>query len=321
VKNAIIFVILVAAAAYGGTKWHMHNKVGNSVDIAILMMSPFAEVTYEGVSSTLSGELTVDGVRVRLDGFNDELLIDRIGIDTPSFLSLLKLTDITENPLAAVGDMPRYFGFIAEGIHLPANADYYHEFYNLGLEEMGVEDGHDPGAECVGKYGFSPRALAGLGYSEQVVSASLIFRQDGSRFVVDIDSSADDMWDAGIEMTLAGDMITEFSKGSRARPRMANLRVEYNDHSLRDRVRRYCSSLGLSDEEIFAAQMDAFHYMGEMNGIEFDEYMIEPFEDFLRGKSTLVITAKPSEPVSLSQIKLYKPSDVPALLDLTAQAM
>ena len=137
-KNAIIFVILVAAAAYGGTKWHMHNKVGNSVDIAILMMSPFAEVTYEGVSSTLSGELTVDGVRVRLDGFNDELLIDRIGIDTPSFLSLLKLTDITENPLAAVGDMPRYFGFIAEGIHLPANADYYHEFYNLGLEEMGV---------------------------------------------------------------------------------------------------------------------------------------------------------------------------------------
>ncbi len=320
-RNALIFVILVAGAAYGGTKWHMHNKVGDSVDIAILMMSSFAEVTYEGVSSTLSGELTVDGVRVRLDGFSDELVIDRIGIDTPSFLSLLKLTDITENPLAAVTDMPSYFGFLAEGIHLPADADFYNELYDLGLREMGVEDGRDPGVECVGKYGFSPRALAGLGFSEQVVSASMIFRQDGSSFVVDIETSADDMWDAGIEMTMAGDMITEFSRGPKFRPRMAGLRIEYNDHSLKDRVQRYCSSLGLSDEEIFAAQMDAFHFMGEMNGIEFDEYMIAPYEDFLRGKSSLVITAKPREPITLSQIKLYKPSDVPALLDLSATAM
>ena len=67
--------------------------------------------------------------------------------------------------------------------------------------------------------------------------------------------------------------------------------------------------------------MDTFEYMGKLNGIEFDEYMIDPYEDFLRGKSSLVITAQPSEPISLSQIKLYKPSDVPALLDLSATAM
>ena len=62
-------------------------------------------------------------------------------------------------------------------------------------------------------------------------------------------------------------------------------------------------------------------YMGKMNGIEFDEYMIDPYQDFLRQGSSLVITAKPREPISLSQIKLYKPSDVPALLDLSAKAM
>ena len=320
-KNAIIFVILVAGAAYGGTKWHMHKKVGDAVDIAILMMSPYAEVTYEGVSSTLTGELTVDGVHVRVDGFNDALVIDRIGIDTPSFLSLLRLTDITENPLAVASEMPSYFGFLAEGIHVPVDADYFRELYALGLEVMGVEDSSDPAIECVGKYGFSPRALAGMGYSEQVLSASMIFRQEGSRFIVEFDTSSDQMWEADIEMTMAGDMVTEVSKGSSFRPRMAGMRIEYVDHSLNDRVRRYCASRGLSDEEIFAAQMDAFHYMGKLNGIEFDEYMIEPYEDFLRGKSSLVITARPSEPISLTQIKLYKPSDVPALLDLTAKAM
>jgi len=55
-------------------------------------------------------------------------------------------------------------------------------------------------------------------------------------------------------------------------------------------------------------------------GIEFDEYVVDPYTEFLGGKSRLVITAKPNEPVSISQIGLYKPSDVPALLDLSAEA-
>jgi hypothetical protein len=314
-------VLVLGAIAFGGTKWHMHKKVGDTVDIAVLMMAPFVEITYDGVSSTLSGELTVDGVRARVTGFKDEIVIDRIGIDTPSFLSLLSLADMTSNPQAVAGDMPKYFGFIAEGIHMPVSADYFREIYMMKLAALGIEDAGDAAAECVGKYGFSPAALAGLGYSEQVISVAVIFRQQGSRFLVDIDSSADQMWDVDVDVTLVGDMVTEFSKGSAYRPRMSDLRVEYADRSLNDRIRKYCTSRGLTDEEIFAAQMDAFEFMGQANGIVFDEYMIDPYKEFLSGKSSFVITARPSEPVTLSQLKLYKPSDVPALLDLSANAM
>lgn len=320
-KNIIIFVILLAGAAYGATKWHMHNKVSDSVDIAVLMMAPFVEITYEGVSSTLTGELTIDGVRARVTGFSDEILIDRIGIDTPNFLSLLSLTDLASNSQVSGDDIPDYFGVIAEGVHMPVNADYVHEVYDLKLAALGVEDSSEAAVECVGKYGFSPTALTGLGYSEQVVSMSVIVRQEDSRFVLDIDSSADQMWDIDMEMTLVGDLVTELSKGAAYRPRMSDLRIEYADRSLKERVRRYCAARGLTDEETIAAQMDAFNFMGEANGIVFDEYMIGPYREFLGGKTSLVITAKPSDAVTLSQIKLYKPSDVPALLDLTATAM
>ena len=320
-KKAIIFVLLLGGVAFAGTKWHMHKKVGDSVDIAVLMMAPVVEITYEGVSSTLSGELTVDGVRARVTGFNDEIVIDRMGIDTPSFLSLLALADITSNPQAVASDMPEYFGFIAEGVRMPVNADYFREIYKMKLAALGVEDAGDPAAECVGKYGFSPTALAGLGYSEQVVSVAVIFRQQDSRFVLDISSSADQMWDVDMRMTLVGDMVTELAKGTAYRPRMSDLRIEYADRSLNERVRKYCASRGLTDDEIIAAQMDAFEFIGQANGIVFDEYMVGPYEEFLGGKTSLVITAKPNEPVSLSQLKLYKPSDVPALLDLTATAM
>jgi len=321
VKNAIIFVLVLVGLVFAGTKWHMHRKVGDSVDIAVLMMAPFVEITYEGVSSTLSGKLTVDGVRARVVGFNDEIVIDRMGIDTPNFLSLLRLVDIASNPGAVTSDMPEYFGFIAEGVRMPVNADYFREIYQMKLAVLGVEDSDDAAVECVGKYGFSPAALTGLGYSEQVVSVAVIFRQKDSRFVLEISSSADQMWEIDAEMTLVGDMVTEIVKGSGYRPRMSDLRIAYTDRSLNDRVKKYCASRGLTDDEIFAAQMDAFEFMGRANGIVFDEYMIGPYEEFLGGKTSLVITAKPSEPVTLSQLKLYKPSDVPALLDLSATAM
>jgi hypothetical protein len=321
VRNLILFTILLGGVAFAGAKWHMHNKVADSVDIAVMTMAPFAEVTYQGVSSTLSGQLTIDGVHVRINGFSDELVIDRIGIDTPSFLNLLDLADITSNPMAVASDLPEYFGFIAEGVRVPVDADYFHRIHDFKMAALGVSGAADKAADCVGKYGFSPTALAGLGYREQVVSVSVIFRQQDPGFVMEVYSSAEEMWDVGMEMHLAGDMVTEFMKGPGFRPRMKDLRIEYVDRSLNERVHRYCTRQGLTDEEIFAAQMDAFRFMGEANGIVFDEYMIEPYKDFLSGKQSLVITAKPREPVSLSQLKLYKPADIPALLDLSAAAM
>ena len=92
------------------------------------------------------------------------------------------------------------------------------------------------------------------------------------------------------------------------------------DRSLNERVSEYCEQLGLSPEETLQARLDALHFLGESNGIVFDEYVIGPYKEYLAGKTTLVVTAQPANPVNLTQIGLYKPSDVPALLNLSATA-
>ena len=83
---------------------------------------------------------------------------------------------------------------------------------------------------------------------------------------------------------------------------------------------KYCEELGLSPAETMQAQVESFKFVGETNGIEFDQYIIDPYKEFLMGKSTLVITAQPTQPIAFSQIDLYAPSDVPALLNLAAVA-
>ena len=319
-KNLIIWAILLGTVGYGGSKFLLHHKVEKGVDGAVLMMSPFVNIEYSGVSSTMTGELTVDGIRARINGFKDEIYIERLGIDTPSYFSLLNLTDVTENAQSPDDIIPDYFGFIAEGVRMSVDADYFRKLHNEIMKQVQASDSDDPAAACTGKYGFSPDVLTRLGYSEQVVSVSAHFHRGVSNYSVSVTSSVEDMWEVDAELTLAGDMVSEMSKGQRYRPRMSAMRVEYIDQSLNGRVADYCARLGLSQDEIIVAQLDKLQHFGKENGIEFDEYVIDPYTEFLKGKSTLVVTADPTEPVSINQIGLYKPSDVPALLDLSAEA-
>ena len=320
-KNMIIWAVILGAAGYGGSKLLLHHKVGEGVDQAVMAVSPFVNIEYDGVSSTMSGELTIDGIEARIDGFNDPIYIDRLGIDTPSYFSLLSLADIRQDLQSPDDVIPEYFGLLIEGIHMRISSDYFKKAYAAIVDEISAEALKVDAARCTGKYGFSPDTLSNLGFTDQVVSMTAHFRRGDGEFSVEMTSSVEDMWAIEANLSLAGDMVSEMAKGPRFRPRMKNMRIAYEDQSLNARVEKFCGQLGLTQEEIQAAQLEKLRYMGEVYGIEFDEYVIDPFIEFLGGKSTLVVTARPSEPISLSQISLYKPSDVPALLDLSAEAL
>jgi hypothetical protein len=307
----------MAGIAYGGAKYYLHKEVSKAMDMAVMMVSPYASVQYGGVASTMSGELTVEDVVVRVRGFRDEVYIDRIGIDTPNFLSLLELSDL----MTMQGNrLPEYFGFIVEGLRIPVDADYYEKVYEIALKGHDASDAREPAAECAGKYGFSPKALADLGYTEQVISMSMTVRDQVSKYTLDMVVNIDDMWDLDANIALSGNIMVEMSKGIQYRPKFGALSLEFTDQSLNERVEIYCEKRGLSPAETLQAQMDAFKYSGESNGIEFDNLILDPYREFLEGKSKLFVTARPTKPIAFSQIDLYKPSDVPALLKLEAKA-
>jgi len=167
---------------------------------------------------SLSGELTVDGLTVRVSGYRDEIYIDRLGIDTPSFLALLDLSD----PMKLQQDgFPEYLGFIVEGMRIPVDADYFDDLYEFAKQANGVPESIDAAAECTGKYGFSPAALAELGYQEQVMDMLMSFHDEESRFTMKMDVSIEEMWDMDVKVTLAGNMMNELARGTMAKPRFS----------------------------------------------------------------------------------------------------
>jgi hypothetical protein len=317
-KKLIIWAIVMGAGNYMTAKWYLHYSVSSDLDDAIIMMSPYADVRYEGVSSTMTGELSIDGITARFGEFRDEIYIDKMSIKTPSFLHLIDLGDIGYD--VGTGDLnfPDSLGFSMSGIRAPVNADFVRYAYNEGLRETAPgPDADQPGPICTGKYGFSPVELERLGYQFVDVSMSMQYQQEDVNFVVDLAVEIADMGTVEFTVTLAGQMA-EQAIGAAYRPKLVEGEVQFTDNSINERIRTNCSRAGLEDEEIMAAQLDAFSYDAEAVGIVYDEYVLDPYREFLSGKSVFVMTAKPNEPIALSQIDLYKPSDVPALLNLSA---
>ena len=237
-KILIVSVVLVAGLGYGGAKAYIHHKVSESIDSALMMTTPYADVNYTGVSSTLDGELTLDNVTIRVKGYRDDIAIESLGIKTDNFLELLKLADMSAPGQPGGDGPPDSFGFIARNIRVPANADYYQDLYRKNIEALDPPDIRQRGVQCVGKYGFSPQTLASLGYEEMVVSMSLIVRQAENHFVTEMSFDVADMSELDLSFDIGGNAMAGAMMGGAYRPTLHSLELQLTDRSLNQRIVR-----------------------------------------------------------------------------------
>jgi hypothetical protein len=127
------------------------------------------------------------------------------------------------------------------------------------------------------------------------------------------------MYDFDLTMTLSG-LADPTALARGAKPLLVDAQLDYVDRSLNGRILAHCAEQQIGADEVIAAQVVEIETLARESGMELDAMLIEPYTQFLRGKQRITITSRPSRPVDLTQIGLYKPSDVPNLLNLTAEA-
>lgn len=321
VKRLLILAALLGATGYFGSKFYLHDKVSRNLDLVLDAARPFVDVQYEGVSSTLSGDLSIDGITMRVRGFADPVRIASVKLATSGYFELLDLASIGKRS-GGNFEVPQALGIAFEGVRVAIGADFMRAVEEARLARYGMQGVPDPAAACVGKYGFSVDTLRQLGYDELVIDAGVGYRQLDGRLLIDLSNDVAGMYDLSMVLTFDGVPAPQALMTGTFQPRLVAGRLEYVDRSLEQRVMKLCTEVEkLPVETVIAARVDAFQTVGGSNGIEFDEYVIDPYVEFLHGKDRFVITAQPLEPVNLRQLGLYKPSDVPALLNLTAEAL
>lgn len=321
-RNLLIWACLLGVIGYFGSKFYLHDKVSRNLDTVLAAAQPYVDVEYEDVSSTLSGTLSIDGITAQVAGFSDPVRIESVSIVTPGYFHLLGLAGIGGDKPGDF-EIPEALGIAFDGISVAVDADFMNVIEEARKAQYGSRDAADPAAQCVGKNGFSADTLKRLGYDSLVVDAAVGYRKESGRLVFDFSTDIEDMYDMAVALTFDGMPTPQSVMTGSFQPRLVKGRMEYVDRSLEERVMKLCTETeGLPAETVIAARVDAFQAVASTNEIEFDEYVIDPYLEFLNGgKQRFVITAQPLEPVNLTQLGLYKPSDVPALLNLTAEAL
>lgn len=310
-RNLLLAVAVLGVGGYFGAKLYVQHKAERDLDALLTQARPFVDITYGGVVATIRGELRAENVTIHLPQFDDPIAIDSVGVLTPGFLFLLGFDrqELT---------FPEFLGVEVRGLRTSADADFMRTLDELHAAQA-AELELTPADRCAATYGLTPAAMKRLGYHEIVADFNASFRTAGDRLVMQIGADVEDMYAFDAELTLEGVADpTAMARG--ARPLLVGARLDYFDRSLNGRIAKHCADEQVAHEDVIAAQIREIQNIARQQGVELDAPLIEPYTDFLLGKQRFTLTAAPPKPVDLTRVSLYKPSDVPNLLNLMAES-
>lgn len=313
-RNLLVAAVVIGVGGFFGAKFYVQYKAASELDQVLAQARPVVDVQYESVVATLKGELRVEGITVRMPQFADPINIESVSVRTPSFLFLVGFDNRGRN-----FEFPERLGVAVTGLRASVDADYMDVLKDArGPSIANVE--LTPADHCASTYGLTPAALKRFGYYELDIDFNVDFRRSGGdELVFDIGTLVEDMYAFDLTATFSG-LADPTALARGARPLLVDARLDYIDHSLNSRILKYCAEQQVTAAAVVEAQLREIQAMAREGGMELDEMIIGPYSDFLLGKQRFTIMSQPPRPIDLTRISLYKPSDVPNLLNLTAEA-
>jgi hypothetical protein len=310
-RNLLVAAAIIGAGGYFGAKFYVQHKTAEDLDALLAQARPFLDIEYEHVVATIRGELRAENVTIRLPQFDDELTAESIGVVTPGFLFLL---GFDRSRL----EFPERLGVAIEGLRVSTDADFMRTLDELRDVQIAAIE-LTPADQCASTYGLTPAAMKRFGYHEVVVDLNATFRRAESHLVLEFGADVEDMYAFDVELTFDG-LADPTALARGVKPLLVGGRLDYVDQSLNGRIAEHCAEQQVTHEDVLAAQLREVRALALRSGVELDALLIEPYADFLLGKQRFTLTSAPPKPVDLSRVSLYKPSDVPNLLNLTAEA-
>ncbi|MFK8054128.1 MAG: hypothetical protein AB8F65_14265 [Woeseiaceae bacterium] len=324
-KKLIVSAILIVVVGYFGAKFYIQYKAKEVVDQVIAGIPGGVSVNYDSVTSTASGELSVDDIVVQLPEYRDEFLIDAIGLDFPSFFDVLGLQKLPSKIMSGSAEVPEKLGFFIEGFQLDTNADYvtaWTQQWNTLMAESGQSTPtleEDPVMHCLGKFS-GINMINALGKSTLDVSLGYDFEQLENSFQVGFDFNMEDIYEMTVTMELEGRAAYLIGNPN---PRLVLVGFEmlWVDRAYMDAVYKQCEQLGVDRDTAKAGYLSAFLSTLEASSFVPDERLIDPIRKGIEAEHrTWRVVGEPPSPVDLAQIRFHKPEDMPALLGVDVES-
>ena len=315
-KGKILLLLALPVIGYVGVKLYLHIQVGKTVDAIVAQMSPYADISYESVTSTFDGRIGVSNVRIRPRAVDDEVRIEEVSFKLPSMMYLLDLESRVQNQ-----NPPEELSVKVHDVALSTRG----KLVQAWEDQMFAEDSAGRLAafeNCVTRTNL-PTQMYLLEYDEIRGSFEVGYYYDLERghFVVHGTAGQIDAYEFSGDLAVVMPNFDSFAMMSAfSNPQIARASLQITDAGYFDRVFNYCARGDQrSKQDVIALLTEDLLEMFDDLPMKPDQPLMDAYTQFIEQGSKITITAEPHEPQKLQYLSLYAPEDVPALLNIQTQ--
>ncbi len=297
-----LLIVLIPVVLYGGIKGFFYYKAKQMVDRSIANV-PGVDVRYEDLSTDLRGAVTVSGITIYPQGYQDSATIDsvRLASDDPMYF----LGEPSFGP--GNNKPPKQMSMSITGFRMPLVSD-------LWQDEQMPEDPCDTAA------GISPDLLKDIGFLNLEVDIDAQYRFVEAEGTLEMGMSLEmkDIKSATFSATMTDVDYEAVSQGAAPSVSLGDFDVSVVvDPEFGRQAAKQCivgSDQSVAEYQAAAAQR-ALDQLAKM-GISLGPGLTKAVRDLYRDWGELRVAAKPAQPVGLLSLMFVKPEQLADMLNL-----
>ncbi len=314
--KAIVITGVLAGAIFGGGKLYLHARVAHAVDQVIASQSSAAEISYSGVTSSLTGEVGIENLHIKPHGVADSVKIDSVTVQFPGLGYVAQLEDNFKSK-----NYPESLFLSVDNMSLSTSGALIRTFEEAAAAQMVTSDGN---SGCVSPSSGTASQLRELGYDRLAIDYTAGYQHDSTTGELSLSgqikqhSAMDVHYEVVVPMTSLSDAGAAVFM---ADPALVRGSFSIQDDGYYDRLVAHCSKIEGADPatitkdllSVWTEQMSAM-------GIPPDQQMLSDYHQFLTSGDSFTMKAIPREPVRFQYLSLYEPKDIPNLLNIATAA-
>ena len=311
----LMAVALVVGAVYGGLKSYIHYQTRDTVQGLVKTAAPFVTIEYGGISSDLwSGSVRVEQIKLSPTGINDSVRVGVARVSAGNLRNLFRLIQRAKDQAP-----PDRLGLALQEVQIDLNGGLVRAADRFIAMAARANPAVAPAAHCGYQSTADLAILRRLGYDALMLDAEFDYDFNKSAEMAKLVGTVKlhDMTRAAFDMKLVG--LQAQPADARAKPQLREFGVVMEDLSYNDRLKRFCAQAAkLSEQEYIAVETGPQSMFFKQLGITPGPGLQQAYRDYLsKPGGTIELRVRPSEDLDPSSLKLFKPTDILAMLNAT----
>lgn len=310
-KKLLLWLVILAAVLVLAVKCVIYYRVTAKMDELAASAKSYAYITYGSVSSSLGGQVFIRDVRMRIYDPGIYLTLEEVEVTFPDLKSLLMFDDSIFND-----ETPEHINIAVKHLRLPVEEL---KPYISELHERRAQQELKP--MVVGCGALEQYDVAGLlqllGYNQMDFSFDFGYRWHPLQKRLTVTSEF--VWHEMSRSSVSIDVSDVVSFSGRALPgsKLREIAVEVADQGYNGRFIRYCAEMDqISEEAFIGAHLGALHNALREQGVTLGDSLYRVYEYYLRAQGPITFAIYPDSMERLANLQLYKPADIPRLLNM-----